>query len=175
MSQQKAYPPPLQQREQQWIALRRNAQETADARDTPPGAANAGAVQVGLALSGGGIRSATFCLGVVQGLAKHRLLRRVDYLSTVSGGGYLGSFLGGLYARSYVQDPADVERLLHPEGDGPKASPVLAASPPIKPFKALRNNGNYLAPGGGGDVLGALASAVRNWAALHLVPRVNGR
>ena len=48
---------------------------------------------VGLALSGGGIRSATFCLGVVQALAARGLLHQVDYLSTVSGGGYTGSFL----------------------------------------------------------------------------------
>lgn len=48
---------------------------------------------VGLAFSGGGIRSATFNLGVLQGLAKYRLLRKFDYLSTVSGGGYIGSWL----------------------------------------------------------------------------------
>jgi hypothetical protein len=48
---------------------------------------------VGLGLSGGGIRSATFCLGVVQVLADRDLLKDVDYLSTVSGGGYTGSFL----------------------------------------------------------------------------------
>jgi hypothetical protein len=48
---------------------------------------------VGLALSGGGIRSATFCLGVVQVLAERNLLKDVDFLSTVSGGGYTGSFL----------------------------------------------------------------------------------
>jgi hypothetical protein len=48
---------------------------------------------VGLALSGGGIRSATFCLGVVQVLADRDLLKDVDFLSTVSGGGYAGSFL----------------------------------------------------------------------------------
>jgi predicted acylesterase/phospholipase RssA len=48
---------------------------------------------VGLAFSGGGIRSATFNLGVLQGLAKLRLLPRFDYLSTVSGGGYIGSWL----------------------------------------------------------------------------------
>lgn len=48
---------------------------------------------VGLALSGGGIRSATFCLGVAQVLAGRNLLRDVDYLSTVSGGGYVGCFL----------------------------------------------------------------------------------
>lgn len=47
----------------------------------------------GLALSGGGIRSATFGLGVVQVLAEKGLIDEVDYLSTVSGGGYTGSFL----------------------------------------------------------------------------------
>ncbi len=52
----------------------------------------------GLALSGGGIRSATFCLGALQCLAKLGVLRHVDYLSTVSGGGYIGSCLGSLLA-----------------------------------------------------------------------------
>jgi predicted acylesterase/phospholipase RssA len=47
----------------------------------------------GLAFSGGGIRSATFNLGVLQGLAQGNCLRGVDYLSTVSGGGYIGSWL----------------------------------------------------------------------------------
>ena len=51
---------------------------------------------VGLALSGGGIRSATFSLGIIQGLARHGLLKHVDYLSTVSGGGYIGSCLSAL-------------------------------------------------------------------------------
>lgn len=48
---------------------------------------------IGLALSGGGIRSATFGLGVVQVLADRKLLSQIDFLSTVSGGGYTGSFL----------------------------------------------------------------------------------
>ena len=43
---------------------------------------------IGLAFSGGGIRSATFNLGVIQALARARLLRYFDYISTVSGGGY---------------------------------------------------------------------------------------
>jgi len=47
----------------------------------------------GLALSGGGIRSATFSMGVLVSLAKRNLLPQFDYLSTVSGGGYSGSFL----------------------------------------------------------------------------------
>jgi hypothetical protein len=48
---------------------------------------------VGLSFSGGGIRSATFNLGILQGLADLGLLRKFDYLSTVSGGGYIGSWL----------------------------------------------------------------------------------
>ena len=51
---------------------------------------------IGLALSGGGIRSATFCLGVVQVLAQKRLMGDVDYLSTVSGGGYAGAFVSAV-------------------------------------------------------------------------------
>src|SRR5579883_575730 len=46
----------------------------------------------GLSFSGGGIRSATFNLGVLQGLAQHKLLPHIDYLSTVSGGGYIGAW-----------------------------------------------------------------------------------
>ena len=46
-----------------------------------------------LCLSGGGIRSAAFGLGVLQALARFRLLGQFDYLSTVSGGGYIGSWL----------------------------------------------------------------------------------
>ena len=47
----------------------------------------------GLCFSGGGIRSATFCLGVLQGLATYRMLKRFDYISSVSGGGYIASWL----------------------------------------------------------------------------------
>ena len=53
----------------------------------------------GLALSGGGIRSATFALGVLQGLASHKLLTRFDCLSTVSGGGYIGGWLAAWIKR----------------------------------------------------------------------------
>jgi hypothetical protein len=48
---------------------------------------------VGLAFSGGGIRSATFNLGVLQGLQEFDLLRQLDFISTVSGGGFIGSWL----------------------------------------------------------------------------------
>jgi len=55
---------------------------------------------VGLALSGGGVRSATFNLGLLQGLDKGGILRYCDYLSTVSGGGYIGSCLSSLLTNS---------------------------------------------------------------------------
>ncbi len=56
--------------------------------------------RVGLAFSGGGIRSATFNLGVLQQLQELDLLRHVDYLSTVSGGGYIGAWLVGNVRRT---------------------------------------------------------------------------
>src|SRR5579871_3678966 len=49
--------------------------------------------QSALCISGGGIRSATSGLGALQGLARNGLLAQFDYLSTVSGGGYVGGWL----------------------------------------------------------------------------------
>jgi hypothetical protein len=62
----------------------------------------------GLALSGGGIRSATFNLGIIQALHRSGLFRRFDYLSTVSGGGYIGSCLSSVFATT----PPDSELAL---------------------------------------------------------------
>jgi hypothetical protein len=68
---------------------------------------------LGLALSGGGIRSATFNLGVLQQLAEEGLLKHVDYLSTVSGGGYIGSWLCSWIRREQqktkIEQPEPVE------------------------------------------------------------------
>ena len=61
---------------------------------------------LGLAFSGGGIRSATFNLGILQGLANLKLLHIFDYLSTVSGGGYIGSWLSAWIYRSLQSPPA---------------------------------------------------------------------
>ena len=55
--------------------------------------------RVGLAFSGGGIRSATFNLGVLKALHELGLLKHVDYLSTVSGGGYIGAWWSAWRAR----------------------------------------------------------------------------
>lgn len=83
---------------------------------------------VGMSLSGVGIRSATFCLGVVQVLAERGLMKDFDYLSTVSGGGYTGSFI-----TSHVGRGADFEALGHPRG------------PDTEPIRHLRKNAKYLA------------------------------
>lgn len=70
--------------------------------------ANYDAGTTALCLSGGGIRSASFCLGAVQGLARLGLLGKFHYLSTVSGGGYLGSMLAA-WAYRAPGGMADVE------------------------------------------------------------------
>ncbi len=76
---------------------------------------------VGLAFSGGGIRSATFNLGILQALDKKGILRYCDYLSTVSGGGYIGSCLTSLLSN-------------------PKASTDSAAQKGYFPFRFLRDS-----------------------------------
>jgi hypothetical protein len=48
---------------------------------------------LGLAFSGGGIRSATFSLGLIQGMADRNILPYIDLISSVSGGGYISSWL----------------------------------------------------------------------------------
>jgi hypothetical protein len=95
---------------------------------------------LGVALSGGGIRSATFNLGILQGLAEHNLLKHVDYLSTVSGGGYIGSWLHGLIHRKYKGNVTDATRFLSPD-----TNPV-PAPPHEDPVSFLRKYSNYLAP-----------------------------
>ena len=64
----------------------------------------------GLALSGGGIRSASIALGVMQALAAAQKLQKFDYLSTVSGGGYVGSSLTWFTSRPWtIQGKKDVQ------------------------------------------------------------------
>jgi len=164
-----------------------------------------------LGLSGGGIRSATFCLGVLQALARarapdapaqqdaqqpalnQRLLPRFDYLSTVSGGGYLGSFFGSLFLPGRLRgrehagklgtqpQPADPQARIDAArdaydsldyeppgrihiGDDYRQQPVGAA-----PLAWLRENGRYLTPGGAGDLFYVLGLSLRNLFAVHMV------
>jgi len=121
---------------------------------------------IGLALSGGGIRSAAFCLGVLQALdavlceastktestktkektdAQPSLLERVDYLSTVSGGGYVGCSLTANLSKTGGRFPFQ-SRLDETEGDA---------------IKHIRDYSNYLFPHGFFDLLDSIAIYLR--------------
>ncbi len=87
---------------------------------------------IGLALSGGGIRSATFSLGVIQELIKKEKFRLFDYLSTVSGGGYIGSCVSSLLKK----------------GSSDSRYENTYGTDDTNAVKHLRNSSNYLAPPG---------------------------
>jgi hypothetical protein len=95
-----------------------------------------------LCLSGGGIRSATFALGVLQGLARAGLLTQFHYLSTVSGGGYIGSWLSAWIHRT-GNDAEQVARELA------SLRPRAKLDPDPSPIAHLREFSNYLSPRGG--------------------------
>jgi hypothetical protein len=102
-----------------------------------------------LCLSGGGIRSAAFCLGVLQALARDAALTRFDYLSTVSGGGFIGGWL---------------QMLMH-EAGGPGAAQAALQTPDPPALHNLRGYTNYLTPQVGlfsADTWTGLALYVRN-------------
>jgi hypothetical protein len=88
--------------------------------------------QAALCLSGGGVRSAAFSLGVMQNLARRGLLTEFHYLSTVSGGGYIGSWLQAL-VHAHGGDAAEVQR-------------ALGASEAAPELRTLRKYTNYLTP-----------------------------
>ena len=124
--------------------------------------------RVGLALSGGGVRSATFAFGLMRGLAQSGqthsespatarptltrggLLGRLDYLSSVSGGGYIGGMFGRLVASYGLQ----LAQTLMARS----RSPVLGW---------LRRNGRYLTPAGSRDTGIAVVTYLRSWMAIH--------
>ncbi|HEY6389692.1 MAG TPA: patatin-like phospholipase family protein [Bryobacteraceae bacterium] len=109
-----------------------------------------------LCISGGGIRSATFALGALQSLADHNILGKFDYLSTVSGGGYIGSWLtawiqrAGGYDKIAPQLKRNAPKPVHPDPD---------------PIQHLRDYNNYLTPKLGffsGDTWTVAATIIRN-------------
>jgi hypothetical protein len=113
-------------------ALEVNARRALETAARPRYAPLAGMDAVGLALSGGGIRSATFCLGVVQVLSDKGLLGDVDFLSTVSGGGFVGAFV--TRRRGVALDPP-------PWLDGATGG---ALGPDPDPVRYVRRNAKYL-------------------------------
>jgi hypothetical protein len=126
-----------------------------------------------LCLSGGGIRSAAFSLGVIQALADKGLLQKFDYLSTVSGGGYIGAWLSARLHHTRdannVVDAKQVMKELH--------SRRMDSDSEAQPIKHLREYSSYLTPKVGllsADTWAALAIILRNmglnW--LILVPLI---
>lgn len=112
----------------------------------------------GLALSGGGIRSASFALGVMQALAKKGVLTRMDYLSTVSGGGYIGSALTWLLGKHNRGAGFGLDKDNFPFGhdSGRKSTETQGAM-----LDWLRQHGKYLTPGKGITLMSGIAVVLR--------------
>jgi hypothetical protein len=122
--------------------------------------------RIGVAYSGGGVRSASIALGVTQRLAKVGILRQVHYISGISGGTYLLSWLTAWIKRTSFKE---VEKAL-----GFKAAAPLPEPPPADeverflepaPLHFLRKYISYLTPRLGlasGDTLAAIAIYLRN-------------
>jgi Patatin-like phospholipase len=90
-----------------------------------------------LCISGGGIRSATFALGAIQAFAEKGILTDFDYLSTVSGGGYIGGWLS-----AWKQREQGLDKII------PKLKPTALAPAPgtVDPVQHLREYNSYLTP-----------------------------
>ncbi|HET6400244.1 MAG TPA: hypothetical protein VFH95_02500 [Candidatus Kapabacteria bacterium] len=87
----------------------------------------------GLALSGGGIRSATTSLGALQALKKLGLLGAFDYLSTVSGGGFTGGWWSAWASRAFDSAAAQEEKFFPPDE---KTQPERDALQPLAPVSS---------------------------------------
>jgi hypothetical protein len=122
-----------------------------------------------LCISGGGIRSATFALGVLQGLAGANILDKFDYLSTVSGGGYIGSWLSSWARRNPKGISGVQEELVRADtavdGQVKTQLPDAKVNPEPQPIRHLRDYSNYLSPQVGftsGDTWTMASLYVRN-------------
>jgi hypothetical protein len=138
-----------------------------------------------LCLSGGGIRSATFALGVLQGLAHVGVLGHIDYLSTVSGGGYTGGWFTAWLKREGRAGRAGVLATLDPAAALHRAACGTVADD-VSPVERVRRTCRYLALRGGivsADVWTLVTTMARNlllnWlvilpllAAALMIPRV---
>jgi len=141
----------------------------------------------GLAFSGGGIRSATYNLGVIQAMARYGLLSRFDYLSTVSGGGYIGGWLSALLQRKASKDEGqDTHKTVdeaavkafqsalktHPDLANISEADRTVGFDPVEHLavRYLRRYSNYLSPklGLSGDMLAAVSIFLRNFTLIQL-------
>jgi hypothetical protein len=123
----------------------------------------------GVTLSGGGIRSASFCLGVLQALKARGLIPRIDYLSTVSGGGYIGGSMVAAMSRAGTegQFPFAVTDDVAKQNSADGSVRAAASSEDVRdsePVSHIRDHSRYLIPHGMGDILPSLAIVFRGLA-----------
>jgi hypothetical protein len=145
--------------------------------------------QAALCLSGGGIRSASFALGVLQAFARKGLLTDFHYLSTVSGGGYIGGWLQrwmhekgwsatrvmehlAIGCTDACEEGAAQAEEAKPKSKGGKAAPAATekaeeaeSKREPKQIRALRENSNFITPRVGissNDTWTAISISARN-------------
>jgi hypothetical protein len=130
----------------------------------------------GIALSGGGIRSASFCLGILQVFAYAGWLKKLDYMSTVSGGGYIGGSVSWLLHKTWKgtkgEDiPYGLARESFPYGSYPmvgmsdKGDKGSASKWDVykgRMLRHLRQHARYLTPGNGINLMSLFAVMLRN-------------
>ena len=129
------------------------------AKRLPPAAPNSTVDPASLkaiCLSGGGVRSATFATGIFNSWAKDdgAILRKFDYLSTVSGGGYFGAFYGRMFQNDELKNQDAIYNAL--------------SSPHSKHIRYLKRSGRYLANSGDEGIFAA-ATLIRNLLWLHFL------
>jgi hypothetical protein len=98
--------------------------------------------EVGVAFSGGGVRSATFNLGVLQALASHDVLDKVGYISSVSGGSYINSWLASWISKDgfHQVNEALADHVCRDGGDQKKENASYVKREPAD--RSLLNSGN---------------------------------
>lgn len=125
----------------------------------------------GVALSGGGIRSASFCLGVMQALAHKNKLEQFDYLSTVSGGGYLGGALSWFWSGLWKNENSTTKTDLGvSKKDFPLGTEGRDFNDPDQQrnrnqaslLRHLQQHGKYLTPGKGITTLSFVSIILRS-------------
>jgi hypothetical protein len=112
---------------------------------------------IGISLSGGGIRSASYCLGVLQEMGRHGMLHgpntdphRAKYLSAVSGGSYIATALA-MVTSGHLPTAKRRDRSIDPDLDAPKCGPDMRPFATGTPEESLlRDRILYLTHGPGG-------------------------
>jgi hypothetical protein len=135
----------------------------------------------GIAFSGGGIRSASFGLGVMQAFVANDKFSTFNYMSTVSGGGYLGSALtwalhqdpkAGLGKKDFplgqVQKSTRQQEKLKTAAAAKSAGRSTAenatgqAEIGNKLLDYIRQHSNYLTPTNALDIVSLAAAGIRS-------------